>query len=87
MADAEPADEDLVALGDAVHSDLAARLVAFGDGHMLTRFVAMLEVLGPDGDRSVINLTSADMRAWEALGLLQWGLQLEQALIVRDGDA
>lgn len=78
------ADEDVDELGDRVHDDLATRLAAFGDGYMVTKYLAMVEVIGADGERSVVNLSTRDMRAWDSLGLLEYGRQLEQAGLIDD---
>lgn len=78
------ADEDVDELGDQVHDDLATRLASFGDGYMVTKYLAMVEVIGSDGERSVVNLTTRDMRAWDSLGLLEYGRQIEQAGLIDD---
>jgi hypothetical protein len=55
-----------------------------GEGEMVTRWVALVEVLDTDGQRAVYSLASSDAKAWDTLGLLTYGVQLEQAAAVRD---
>lgn len=53
-------------------------------GEVLTRWVALVEVLGQDGSRGVWAVTSDGLMAWDVLGLLAYGASLEQANIIRD---
>lgn len=51
-------------------------------GEMVTRFVALVETIGEEGDRGIFTLASADMKAWDTIGMLGFGLQCEQARMV-----
>jgi hypothetical protein len=73
----------LDALSEQVHGDLAGRLTAWEDGYMLTKYLTVAEVIGRDGMRSVLLVTSREMKSWETLGMLGYAAQLEQAETVR----
>jgi hypothetical protein len=60
--------------------------VVSADGAMVTRWVAMVEIIDGEGERAVYALSPSDARAWDSLGLLTYGIHLEQAAIVRDSD-
>lgn len=66
------------AVGQAISQAVA------GETEMVTRWVALAEVIGPDGERACYCLTPEDARAWDTLGLLTYAVQLEQAGIVTD---
>jgi hypothetical protein len=59
-------------------------------GDLVTRFIVIAEVLdGDTGDRVGVGAATPGAKTWDSAGLLQFGLQLEQAKItaeyVRDG--
>jgi hypothetical protein len=74
------ADEVRDRVGDAFSEALS------GAGEMVTRWVALVEILDSDGQRAVYALSPPDARAWDSLGLLTYGIHLEQAAIVHDSD-
>lgn len=49
------------------------------EGEFVTKFVALVEVIDGDGDTCLWAVTSKDINSWDILGMLQWGLQHEQA--------
>lgn len=51
---------------------------------MVTRWVALVESVDADGVRGVWPLTAEGMSAWDTLGLLSWGLEIERASIHRN---
>lgn len=53
-------------------------------GQMVTRWIAMIEVIDADGERSLWSLSDEDSRPWDALGLLSYGISLEHAAINAD---
>ena len=66
-------DEDAVRyrLGEAISQALPDAYV--------TRWVSLVEVIDPDGERALWCLTPDEMRAWDTLGLLTFAVQMEQA--------
>lgn len=72
---------------DAINSALK---VALADrGYFLTRSVIICESLNPSGARTITCVGSEDLRAWEAMGLLDYGRELGVAQIhgeLVDGD-
>ena len=56
-------------------------------GDVLIKWVAVVETLDSEtGKRALITATSEGMPAWDSLGLLTYGVQLEQAAAVHDDD-
>lgn len=49
---------------------------------MVTRFVLLAEIVG--GDRAVWAFVAPDQRAWDTLGLLDYGRAIEHAAIATD---
>ena len=64
----------------ADHIQRAASEVYPGD--LVTRWVALVETMAPDGERALIVTAQPGSRAWDTLGLLQYAMQLEQAAAV-----
>lgn len=54
------------------------------EGGFTIRWVALVETAGEDGTRGIWTMTSPDVRAWDTLGLLEYGKQLQVAQIVND---
>ena len=52
--------------------------------YMVTGWLALVEVVDPNGERAVISAAHPEAKAWHTLGLLTFGLQLEQAATVHD---
>lgn len=78
MTDDEPLGVRLErAVGDAIQGAVAA-----DEGGFVTRWVALVESVGPEGDRGLWTMTSDDVKAWDTVGLLQHGLHLQLAQTV-----
>jgi hypothetical protein len=73
---------DAASLEQAVGEAIAAAVGSHESG-FVTKWVAILETVGPDGDRGVWTCTSEDMRAYDSLGLLQYAVLKEEAALLR----
>jgi hypothetical protein len=73
---------DVEHIRDAVGGAISQAVA--GEAEMVTRWVVLAEVLSSDGERACYCLTPEDARAWDTLGLLTYGVQIEQAGIIRD---
>ena len=51
-------------------------------GEMITKWCAMVESIDANGERGLWTLTSADTYAWDVLGMLTYGMQMESLLDV-----
>ena len=51
---------------------------------VVTKWVALIESVDPDGERGLWTLTSDGIKTWETCGMLQFGLHLEAAREVAD---
>lgn len=72
-------------LCEQVQGDLASRLHGF-DGSMLTKFVALTEIIDSEGVRQVVILAQPDMQTHETLGLFDYARAIEWvAVAVDDG--
>ncbi len=82
MSELGPALEQ--AIGDAID-----RAVGEHEKGLVTKWVALVESVNPDGERGLWTMTSADVKAWDTVGLLQHALhiQLSQTLRGDEGDA
>lgn len=71
------------AIGDAIDSSVGEH-----EGGLVTKWVALVESVGPDGDRGLWTMTSAGVMAWDTVGLLQHALHLQQrqTLLPDEGD-
>jgi hypothetical protein len=70
------------ALGAELRDALAGAIsdvVGEHEGGMATRFVLLLETVGADGNLGLWTFTSEGMRPYETLGMLAYGMQVEQA--------
>lgn len=56
------------------------------EGGFTLKWVALVETVDPDGERGVWTMTSADVKAWDTLGLLEYGRQKQNAQIMRNDD-
>ena len=68
--------------GAAIEADLGqaiADTLAKHEGGFVTKWVALIETVDPDGERGLWAATSDDVKAWDTMGLLQYGLQLQVA--------
>lgn len=66
------------AVGDRLSDVLA------GHDEMITKWLAVVEVVDADGRRWLRTLTNDGATAWDNLGMLTFALQYEQAAAVRD---
>lgn len=66
--------------------DTLANTLHAHDGSMVTRFVVCLDVIDPEGERSLVLQCSPDMKSWDTLGMLEFARQQEQAASVRDSE-
>lgn len=74
-----PADPHTVqqALQEAIRATLAEH------GELATRFVLTAEAVNAeDGQRALYWATSDDIKAWEVVGMLEYGVQREKAQIM-----
>jgi hypothetical protein len=69
------------AIGDAID-----QAVGQHEGGLVTKWVALVESVGPDGDRGLWTMTSRGVMAWETKGLLQHGLDLQLAQTIHPPD-
>lgn len=51
---------------------------------VVTKWVALIESVGPDGERGLWTLASSDNKGWDTCGMLQYGLHMEAAREVDD---
>lgn len=56
------------------------------EGGFTIRWVALVETAGPDGCRGVWTMTSPDVMAWDTLGLLEYGKQMQVRQLVTPGE-
>lgn len=54
-------------------------------GHMVNRWIAIVEVVDESGDRACWTFTADGMKRWDSLGLLQYGLVAEQTADIAEG--
>lgn len=52
---------------------------AIGGGAMVTSYIVIASFITEDGDRNIITDTAYNQRCHESLGLLSWGLAVENA--------
>lgn len=72
--------------GDAIQDDLGAaidRAVTDHEHGLVTRWVALVESVAPDGTRGLWTMTSRDVMAWDTVGILQHALHLQLAQTLR----
>lgn len=48
-------------------------------GTFITSYVCIASFIGADGEKNIITDTASDQRCHESLGLLSWGLAVENA--------
>ena len=46
---------------------------------MVTKFVALVEIVDTEGERAVWSLASPDQKTWDSLGLIEYARALEYA--------
>jgi hypothetical protein len=69
------------AIGEAISEAVGSQ-----EGGFVTKWVTVMETVGPEGQRGIWTFTSEDMTAYDSLGLLQYAVFREQAAIVRDDE-
>jgi len=59
-----------------------------GESEMVTKWVALVEVMDANGERSAYVMAPDGAKPWDTLGLMTFGIQAEQAAAwsVRDDD-
>lgn len=70
------------AVRDQLQSALASVLA--GQGDFITRWVAVVEVIGPDGKRAAWTLRQKGSMPWDVAGLLDYALAIEHGAIFKD---
>ena len=81
-----PEPEDLGPLLERVIGDAISGAVAQHERGFVTKWVALVESVDPDGTRGLWTMTSPDVKAWDTVGLLQHGLHLQQWQTLNRGD-
>lgn len=71
---------------DAAEKDMdeAVSSVLTKHGLMANRWLLAAEVLEEDGERSLLAMTSPDLRSWDSLGMLGYLIERERAAIHED---
>lgn len=73
--------------GDVLREDVQSALTECvqrqGDS-LVTKYVAVVETINGDGDRAVWTIASSGIKAWEVLGMLEFGKSVEHAARVAD---
>lgn len=64
-------------LAVGVQHALAAALATHGGGALLTRFIAIVETIEPDGTRALWTLPAPGMMQWDSVGLLEYARRVE----------
>jgi hypothetical protein len=60
------------------------QVIAEQERGFVLKWVAIVETCGEDGSRGVWTMTSNDVKAWDTLGLLEYGKQLQVAQVIND---
>lgn len=76
---------DFDEIRDGVGNALSQALA--GESEMVTRWVAIIEVMDADGERAAYALAPEGAKTWDTLGLLTFGIQMEQAAALGEGDS
>jgi hypothetical protein len=72
---------------DAISADLHQAIsdaVGRNGGGMVTKWVAMIEVIEPDGSTVLWTQVSDGVKSWDVEGMLSFGHTLQQAKTFRD---
>lgn len=69
------------AIGSAIEAQVSEH-----EHGLVVKWVALVETLDSTGERGMWTMTSADVKAWDTVGLLQHGLHLQQAQTLTDRD-
>lgn len=71
---------------EAAVNEAIEKVIRDHEGGFTIRWVALVETAGPDGSRGVWTMTSPDVKAWDTLGLLEYGKQLQVRGVLNGGD-
>lgn len=71
-----PDDNDNGHLADAISAMTTGYI---GQGAMVTSYIVIASFITADGDRNIITDTASNQRNHESLGLLSWGMAVENA--------
>jgi hypothetical protein len=71
---------DLRSISESVGNALSEALA--GESEMVTRWVALIEVMDANGERAAYSLAPVGSKSWDRLGLLTFAVHLEQASAV-----
>jgi hypothetical protein len=66
---------------DDFEQRLGSTIADFLPDCLVNRWVAVVEVIEDDGNRSLLTATSDDLRAWDTLGMLDWALERERTTV------
>jgi len=75
--------------GDAIQTavnEAIETVIREHEGGFTIRWVALVETAGPGGARGVWTMTSPDVMAWDTLGLLEYGKQMQVRQLVTPGE-
>jgi hypothetical protein len=76
-------------LGELIEADLnkaISTVIAQHEGGFVTKWVALIETAGPDGQRGLWPCTSEGATPWDTGGMLRYALDLETAKTLRGDD-
>jgi hypothetical protein len=71
--------EDLGPLLERVIGEAIDVAVNQHEGGFVTKWVALVESVDPQGERGLWTMTSEGVKAWDTVGLLQHGLHLQHS--------
>lgn len=71
-----PAEEMQSEIGEAIDATVRSR-----EHGVVTRWIAVVETVGPDGFRGLWTMTSDELTAWETLGMLGYALAMQNNAI------
>lgn len=78
--------EDVYRRIEADVGDALATAVQTHEHGLVTRWICLIESIGPDGTRGLWKLTSDGVMAWDTVGILQHALHLQIARTLRARD-
>lgn len=69
---------------EAITEAISNAFASTGDGSMVTKWVALVEVLTPEGDRGVWTFTNPEAKNWDTMGLLMMAVDMERADVIAE---
>lgn len=75
-------DDDAPSLGELIENAVGEAIenaVGQHERGMALKWITLVESIDTDGDRGLWTMTSADIKAWDTVGMLQHALHLQQA--------